>query len=61
VNSDFAKSGSPAYNLVYNYELDREEVDNLLEIVELSGYDVSSADVASWINTHENVWKHWLD
>ena len=55
VNSDFAKSGSPAYNLVYNYELDREEVDNLLEIVELSGYDVGPADVASWINTHENV------
>lgn len=61
VNSDFAESGSPAYNLVYRYELDREEVDNLLEIVELSGYDVTSADVASWINTHENVWKHWLD
>ena len=40
---------------------DSEEVDNLLEIVELSGYDVSSADVASWINTHQNVWRHWLD
>ncbi len=61
VNSDFATSGSPAYSLVYHYEVDREEVDNLLEIVELSGYDVSSADVASWINTHPNVWRRWLD
>ena len=61
MRSPAGTAGSPAYNLVYRYELDSEEVDNLLEIVELSGYDVSSADVASWINTHENVWKHWLD
>ena len=60
VNSDFAESGSPAYNLVYRYEVGQEEVDNLLEIVALSGYDVSSADVASWINTHQNVWRRWL-
>jgi glycine betaine/proline transport system substrate-binding protein len=60
VNSDFAKSGSPAYNLVYHYKVDREEADNLLEIVELSKYDVRSPDVASWINTHRHVWKHWL-
>ncbi len=61
VNSDFAESGSPAYNLVYRYEVDRGEIDNLLEIVQLSGYRVTSADVASWINTHANVWKRWLE
>jgi glycine betaine/proline transport system substrate-binding protein len=60
-NSDFASSGSPAYTLSYNYQVDREEADNLLEIVELSGYDVGSADIASWINTHGAVWKRWLD
>ncbi|MGA9345710.1 MAG: glycine betaine ABC transporter substrate-binding protein, partial [Nocardioidaceae bacterium] len=56
-NSAFAESDSPAYNLVYRYQLDRDEVDNLLEIVQLSGYRVTGADVASWINTHPNVWK----
>ncbi|HEY7042431.1 MAG TPA: glycine betaine ABC transporter substrate-binding protein [Nocardioidaceae bacterium] len=61
VNSAFARSGSPAYNLVYRYRIGPEEADNLLEIVELSGYDVQSADVASWINTHPNVWRRWLD
>ncbi|MEP6666618.1 MAG: hypothetical protein ABJA81_09245, partial [Nocardioidaceae bacterium] len=61
VNSDFAASRSPAYNLVYKYELDSEDAANILEIVELSGYDVRGPDVASWINTHRNVWKRWLD
>jgi hypothetical protein len=61
VNRSFAKSGSPAYNLVYQYKVDRSVADNLLEIVALSGYDVRSADVTSWINTHRSVWKHWLD
>ncbi len=60
-NKDFATSGSPAYSLVYRYEVDRKEVDNLLNIVEFAGYDVSGADVASWINTHPNVWRRWLD
>ncbi|MBA3311629.1 MAG: hypothetical protein H0U28_16525 [Nocardioidaceae bacterium] len=59
-NSEFATSGSPAYNLVYNYRLSESESDNVLEIVELSGYDVRAADVASWINTHEDVWRRWL-
>jgi glycine betaine/proline transport system substrate-binding protein len=60
-NAEFANSGSPAYKLVYNYSVDPEEADNLLEIVELSGYDVGPADIASWVNTHRNVWKRWLD
>lgn len=59
-NSQFADSGSPAYTLVYNYHVSREEADNLLEIVELSGYDVGPADIASWVNTHQSVWKRWL-
>lgn len=61
VNRAFADSGSPAYNLVYRYRLARDEADNLMEIVQLSGYQVTGADVASWINTHPNVWKRWLD
>lgn len=59
-NRDFAASDSPAYTLVYRYTLSPEEADNILEIVELSGYDVQPADVASWINTHRNVWRRWL-
>ena len=59
-NSEFAASGSPAYSLVFNYRLTLEEVDNVLEIVQLSGYDVGPADVASWINTHEETWSAWL-
>jgi ABC-type proline/glycine betaine transport system substrate-binding protein len=59
-NSDFAESGSPAYSLVFDYRLSRAEVDNVMEIVQLSGYDVGAADVVSWINTHEDVWSAWL-
>jgi glycine betaine/proline transport system substrate-binding protein len=59
-NSDFAESGSPAYSLVFAYRLSRPEVDNVMEIVQLSGYDVGAADVASWINTHQDVWSAWL-
>jgi glycine betaine/proline transport system substrate-binding protein len=61
VNTDFAASNSPAYNLIYRYQLGSEEAANILEIVELSGYNVLGPDVASWINTHRNVWKRWLD
>lgn len=60
-NSNFATSGSPAYSLVYKYRLDRDNIATLMEIVELSGYDVGPADVASWLNTHEEVWKRWLE
>jgi hypothetical protein len=60
-NSAFAASGSPAYSLVYKYKLDREDIATLMELVELSGYDVGPADVASWINTHKEVWKRWLE
>jgi glycine betaine/proline transport system substrate-binding protein len=59
-NSDFAKSGSPAYSLVFAYQLPRDEVENVMEIVQLSGYDVGTADVVSWINTHHDVWSAWL-
>lgn len=59
-NRDFAASDSPAYALVYRYVLTPEEAANVLEIVELSGYDVQPADVASWINTHRSVWREWL-
>ena len=60
-NSDFAASGSPAYNLVYNYRLERADIATILELVELSGYQVGSADVASWLNTHKDVWRRWLE
>lgn len=60
VNSQFAHSDSPAYNLVYHYHLRRADAVNVLEIVALSGYDVGPADAASWVNTHRNVWRHWL-
>ena len=60
-NSTFTTSGSPAYSLVYKYRLDRESIATLMEIVELSGYAVGPADVASWLNTHEEVWKRWLE
>ena len=59
-NAEFAASGSPAYSLVANYRLTRPEVDNVLEIVQLSGYDVRAADVASWVNTHREIWSAWL-
>jgi hypothetical protein len=45
---------------VFDYRLSRAEVDNVMEIVQLSGYDVGAADVVSWINTHEDVWSAWL-
>ena len=61
VNSQFAHSDSPAYTLVYNYRLSRAEAVNVLEIVALSGYHVASADAASWINTHRDVWRRWLE
>ena len=60
VNSQFAASGSPAYNLVYNYQLMPEQASTILELVELSGFDVGEADVVSWINTHPDTWKRWL-
>jgi glycine betaine/proline transport system substrate-binding protein len=60
VNSQFAHSDSPAYNLVYDYHLRRAEAVNVLEIVALSGYDVGPADAAAWINTHHDVWRRWL-
>ncbi len=60
-NAEFAASGSPAYNLVYNYRLSQSEAATILEIVTLSGYDVRAADVASWINTHEDGWQGWLE
>ena len=59
-NADFAESGSPAYALVYNYALDPASAANILELVVLSGYDVGSADVASWLNTHPKVWRRWV-
>jgi glycine betaine/proline transport system substrate-binding protein len=60
VNSDFAKSGSPAYSLVYHYELSDADVATIEELVELSGYNVGTVDVASWINTHKEAWQAWL-
>jgi glycine betaine/proline transport system substrate-binding protein len=60
VNSDFAQSGSPAYSLVYHYELSDEDVATIEELVALSGYNVGEVDVASWINTHKEAWQAWL-
>jgi glycine betaine/proline transport system substrate-binding protein len=60
VNTDFAQSGSPAYSLVYHYELSDEDVATVEELVALSGYDVGAVDVASWINTHKDAWRAWL-
>ncbi len=59
-NSQFAASDSPAYNLVYNYRLKPGQASTILELVELSGYDVGEADVVSWINTHSTTWQRWL-
>jgi hypothetical protein len=59
-NADFAESGSPAYSLVYHYELSDEDVATIEELVALSGYDVGAVDVASWINTHRAAWQAWL-
>ncbi|MBA2559240.1 MAG: hypothetical protein H0V07_05025 [Propionibacteriales bacterium] len=59
-NTEFATSGSPAYSLVYSYRLDRASAANILELVKLSGYDVGPPDVASWLNTHPQVWRRWL-
>lgn len=59
-NSQFATSDSPAYNLVYNYQLKPDQASTILELVELSGFDVGEADVVSWINTHPDTWKRWL-
>ena len=61
VNSEFADSRNPAYNLVYNYWLPDAQAATILELVGLSGLDVGEADVVSWINTHEDVWKRWLE
>ena len=60
VNADFAQSGSPAYSLVYHYELSAEDVETVEELVTLSGYNVGAVDVASWINTHKEAWQAWL-
>jgi len=60
VNPDFARSGSPAYSLVYHYELSDEDVATVEELVALSGYNVGAVDVASWINTHKEAWQAWL-
>jgi glycine betaine/proline transport system substrate-binding protein len=60
VNADFAKSGSPAYALVYHYELTEEDAATIEELVALSGYNVGAVDVTSWINTHKEAWRTWL-
>ena len=60
VNSSFAASGSPAYSLVYHYQLGSEDAGTILELVELSGFDVGEPDVASWLNTHQATWRRWL-
>jgi len=60
VNSKFADSRNPAYNLVYNYRLPAAQAATILDLVRLSGMDVGEADVVSWINTHEDMWKRWL-
>lgn len=60
-NSSFARSDTPAYNLVYNYRLRPGEAATILELVELSGVDVEEADIVSWINTHPKSWERWLD
>jgi hypothetical protein len=59
-NSEFAASNSPAYSLVYAYELTDEDASTVEELVELSGYNVGAADMASWLNTHKESWKRWL-
>jgi len=59
-NADFTQSGSPAYSLVYHYELSDEDVATIEELVALSGYDVGAVDVTSWINTHREAWQAWL-
>ncbi len=61
VSTRFARSNSPAYNLVYNYRLPAPQVSTILDLVELSGFQVGEADVVSWINTHPKVWKRWLN
>lgn len=60
VNSQFAESGGPAYALVFKYRLNREDAATILELVQLSGYDVGEPDVASWLNTHQESWRRWL-
>jgi glycine betaine/proline transport system substrate-binding protein len=60
VNADFARSGSPAYALVYHYELSAEDAATIEELVQLSGNNVGPVDVASWINTHKEAWRAWL-
>lgn len=59
-NTTFAKSGSPAFALVYKYRLDARNIANILELVTLSGYAVGPPDVASWLNTHSAQWRRWL-
>lgn len=59
-NSAFAASESPAFALVYKYELDAVDTANILELVALSGYHVGPPDVASWLNTHKSRWRQWL-
>jgi ABC-type proline/glycine betaine transport system substrate-binding protein len=59
-NTAFARSQSPAFSLVYQYELSAANAANILEIVALSGYHVTAADVASWLNTHQSQWRRWL-
>lgn len=60
VNSSFARSGGPAYQLVYHYRVPRADIPNVVKLVELSDYDVGRADADAWINTHSQVWKRWL-
>jgi glycine betaine/proline transport system substrate-binding protein len=59
-NTAFAKSGSPAFSLVYKYQLTAANAANIMEIVTLSGYHVKAPDVASWLNTHGSQWRRWL-
>lgn len=61
VNSEFAASDSPAYSLVYAYRLESEDVATVEELVDLSRFNVSAADMSSWLNTHKEAWKRWLE
>ncbi len=59
-NAAFARAGGPAYQLVYRYRLSKTDLPNVMQIIELSGYDVGPADADAWLNTHEQVWSRWL-
>ncbi|MBA3266102.1 MAG: hypothetical protein H0T14_06985 [Nocardioidaceae bacterium] len=60
VSKELSTSSSPAYNLIYNYRLGRKSAGDILQLVDLSGYRFNAADASSWINTHEEIWRLWL-